>query len=208
MNRHTDTTKLLLLLSGLLVSACSDAEPQPAADQTGDTAQSSVEETSRSDARATADERDEISAAIRVELVDTAVAPAIAGQDGWNYQQSAEADLNGDGRAERILLTARVESYRGRLAWDDGQPWQIYIQDPDGQRTYVYSRRLQLGTLSMRITSGAEDSKPAIVFIEHTPDQLNVYEASYEAPGRASTMLQFQRDLDPRGDLASPRLPN
>lgn len=145
---------------------------------------------------------------VQVQLVDTAFVPAIAGQDGWNYQLNAEADLNGDGEPELIVLTARVERARGRLAWDDGQPWQVYIEGRDGRRTYVYSRRLQLGTLSMRITNGTEGASPAVVLLEQTPDQLNVYEASYSAPGRVSTMMHFQRDLDPRGELASPRLPD
>lgn len=146
-------------------------------------------------------------ATLPVQLVDTAIAPAVAGEGGWNYHRTAEADLNGDGRPERVVLTAMVELYRGRPAWDDGQYWQVYIQEQDGRRTYVYARRLQLGTLAMRITSGSNSVPPAIVLLEHLPDQLSVYEASYEAPGRASTIVQFQRDLDPRGETASPQMP-
>ena len=189
VRRRIDTRKSLLFVGALLLSAgCSD----DAATRNADADPGSAEQP----------------AATAVQIVDSAIAPAVAGQDGWNYEQSAEADLNGDGRAERIVLTARVEKYRGRFAWDDGHPWQLYIEDQDGARTYVYSRRIQLGTLAMRITNGTQDSTPSIVLIEHTPDQLNVYEAFYEASERSSTVLQFQRDLDPRGDLASPRLPN
>ena len=39
------------------------------------------------------------------------------------------------------------------------------------------------------------------------PDRLGVYEATYQGPGRVSLATRLRRDLDPRGQLASPRLP-
>lgn len=140
-------------------------------------------------------------------LVDPSIAPAVAGTNGWNWQHSAQADLDGDGQAERVVLTARVEMRRGRPAWDDGQPWQVYVEAPGGRRTYVYAQRLQLGTLAMRV-SRAEAGQPAtIVLMEHLPDRLGVYEATYQGPGRASVATRYRKDVDPRGELASPRLP-
>jgi len=106
-----------------------------------------------------------------------------------------------------VVLTARVELYRGRPAWDDGQPWQVYIEEGDSTRTYVFARYVQLGTLAMRVGE-AVDGKPAsVVLIEHLPDHLGVYEVVYEGPQRTSIIQRFERMLDPRGDLASPRLP-
>lgn len=93
-------------------------------------------------------------------LIDPTIPPAIAGEGGWNYHQSASADLDGDGSPERVVLTARVEMYRGRPAWDDGQPWQVYVETAQGTRTYLYAQRLQLGTLTMRITSGSDGARP------------------------------------------------
>lgn len=140
-------------------------------------------------------------------LVDSAIPPAVAGEAGWNYQQSAEADLDGDGQLERVVLTAQVELYRGRPAWDDGQPWQVYIETQDGRRTYVFAQRLQLGTLTMRLGSDEGGQTPTVVLLVHLPDKLSVYEVSYSGPGHASVTARFQRDLDPRGDIASPQLP-
>ena len=142
-----------------------------------------------------------------VQLVDRAIPPAVAGEAGWNYQQSAQADLNGDGQLERVVLTARVEMYRGRPAWDDGQPWQVYIEAQDGRRTYVYAQRLQLGTLTMRVSRSDAGQPPTVVLLEQLPDRLSLYEASYIEPARISVAVRFQRDLDPRGELASPQLP-
>jgi hypothetical protein len=138
--------------------------------------------------------------------VDSTIAPAVAGEGGWNYQQSAEVDLTGDGRPERVVLTAQVELYRGRPAWDDGQPWQVYVESQDGARTYVYAQRLQLGTLTMRI-SGGEENSPTVVLLEQLPDRMRVLEAFYRGPGLVSVALGYQRDLDPRGEIASPLLP-
>jgi hypothetical protein len=142
-----------------------------------------------------------------VQLVDSTIPPAVAGEAGWGYQQSTHADLTGDAQLERVVLTARVELYRGRPAWDDGQPWQVYVEAPDGTRTYVYAQRLQLGTLAMRVSRSEAGQPASIVLLEHLPDRLTVYEVSYLGPGRISVTVRFQRDLDPYGELAGPQLP-
>jgi hypothetical protein len=142
-----------------------------------------------------------------VVLIDSTIPPAIAGEAGWNYQQSAPADLDGDGQPERVVLTARVELYRGRPAWDDGQPWQVYIEAPDGRRTYIFAQRLQLGSLTMRLGQSDSQDTTTVILLVHLPDKLSLYEASYRGPSRVSVTTRFQRDLDPGGDLASPQLP-
>ena len=141
-----------------------------------------------------------------VQLVDSTISPAVAGEEGWHYQQSADVDLTGDGHLERVVLTARVELYRGRPAWDDGQPWQVYVEDRSGTRTYVYAQRLQLGTLTMRVTRGETDP-PVVVLLEQLPDRMRVVEASYMGPGRVSVAVRYQGELDPLGETASPQLP-
>ena len=142
-----------------------------------------------------------------VELIDSTIAPAIAGADGWNYHLSTEADLNGDGQVERVVLTARVELYRGRPAWDDGQPWQVYVESADSSRQYIYAQRLQLGTLSMRVGMGEGAQPASIVLLEQLPHQLGVYESVYLGPDSIATSVRFLRELDPRGQSASPVLP-
>ena len=148
-----------------------------------------------------------VAAVVPVQLVDTTIPPAVAGQEGWNYQQTAEADLTRDGVAERVVLTARVELIRGRPAWDDGQPWQVYVESSDGSRTYLYAQRLQLGSLALRVGLDSAGQASTIVLLEHLPDRLSLYEAMYSRPGTASVVTRFQRNLDPRGETASPRLP-
>ncbi len=142
-----------------------------------------------------------------VSLIDPDIPPAVAGEDGWGYQQSAEADLDRDGVSERIVLTARAEMVRGRPAWDDGQPWQVYVEAADGTRRYVYAQRLQLGALTMRLALDEAGDPASIVLFEHLPDRLRLFEAFYGGPEELRTLLRFERMLDPRGELASPMLP-
>lgn len=141
------------------------------------------------------------------ELVDTSFAPAVAGEDGWMYSQSAEADLDGDGVPERTVITAHVEMIRGRPAWDDGQRWQVYVEEPEGHRTYLYARFVQLGTVTMRIGRSDGSRPPTVVLIEHVPDRVAIYEIHYEGPGSARAVTRFERLVDPTGELASPDLP-
>ncbi|MGI8844477.1 MAG: hypothetical protein ACR2HZ_12305 [Gemmatimonadaceae bacterium] len=142
-----------------------------------------------------------------VQLIDSTIPPAIAGTDGWNYHLSAEADLDGDGQPERVVLTARVELYRSRPAWDDGQPWQVYVESADSTRQYIYSQRLQLGTLSMRVGVSEGGQPASIVLLEQLPHQIGVYESVYLGPDSITTTARFRRELDPRGQSASPMLP-
>lgn len=138
-------------------------------------------------------------------LIDHAIATAPAGEDGWNYYRSGTADLDGDGMAEKIVLATEVELVRGRPAWNDGHHWQVYVESPDGVRTQLYTQRLQLGTLTLRLTSGT--GEPKILLVEHLPDGIKVYEIEYKGAGQTEQRVALHRQLDPSGNLASPSHP-
>lgn len=154
------------------------------------------------------------------ELLDSAIAPATGGRDGWNYQQRTNVDLNGDGLQESIVITAQVEMYRGRPAWDDGQAWQVYLvpgrsttgasdttgsPQSDSGAVRLYAQRLQLGKLTLRVTrsDGVANLQPTILLIEHLPERLSIYEVTYDRSGNTATFLRLRRSLDPRGEQAS-----
>jgi hypothetical protein len=141
-------------------------------------------------------------------LVDPTVPRAAEEPAAWGYRQAASADLNGDGNLETVVLVARVETIGpGRVAWDDGQPWQLYVEDADGNLTIVFSRYVQLGTLAMRVTLPETLGRPAIVLLEHMPDGMTLYEIDYLGPGAVEIRRLYQRALDPRGEIAAPVLP-
>lgn len=89
-------------------------------------------------------------------------------------------------------------------AGEDGQPWQVYVETETGERTYLYAQRLQIGTLTLRLSHGSEGQGSTVLLLEHLPDQLTVYEASYAGPQDVSVAVGFQRTLDPRRDGQSP----
>ncbi|MBA2291389.1 MAG: hypothetical protein H0W15_02915, partial [Gemmatimonadales bacterium] len=142
-----------------------------------------------------------------VTLIDPGQAPAVADTSGWNYRRSASVDIDGDGEVERVVIAVRVEMVRGRPAWDDGHQWQVYVEEPDSTRTVVYARRLQLGTLTLRIEAGSGSGPRHIILVEHLPDLLAAYEVTYRGPSEFDTHARYQRTLDPTGELASPTLP-
>ena len=145
--------------------------------------------------------------AVTANLVDSTQPLATAASEGWNFQQSTTADLDGDGKSERVVLIARVEMMRGRPLWDDGQPWQVYVESEDQKRTYMYARFVQLGTLTMRLSAADSGAARRIVLLEQLPDRLAVYEAEYRGVGQLAVTTAYEQMLDPAGDLASPTLP-
>jgi hypothetical protein len=170
---------IMIMLTG---AACGDPAAEPASDSESAGPDENVPE---------------------VGLIDSTIPPAIAGEDGWNYSMVANVDLFGDSLPERVVLTARVELMLGRPVWDDGQPWQVYVESPDTVRTWLYAQRLQLGTLDMRITSGDTLRRPRILLIEHLPQRLRIIEASFTR-GAARVSVRLERALDPTGGTASP----
>lgn len=141
----------------------------------------------------------------QIALIDSAISAAIAGEDGWNFQQHVTGDLTGDGQPERVVMTARVELVRGQPAWDDGQPWQVYVESSSGSRTYLYAQRLQLGTLTLRLSRPDSTQLPTVILLEQLPDRLRVIEVNYpRASSTPRVVLQFERMLDARGEIAEP----
>jgi hypothetical protein len=132
------------------------------------------------------------------DLVNRRLPDAVAGESDWAHQQAVEADLDGDGALERAVLTANVTMFRGRLDWQDSQQWQVYVEEGDGTRTYLYKQFLQLGTLRARLTRPRPGQNPTIVLLEQLPQRLSVYEIRYLGPGEAQAVQLVRREFDLR----------
>ncbi|MBW3628031.1 MAG: hypothetical protein KY464_01925 [Gemmatimonadetes bacterium] len=141
-----------------------------------------------------------------VDLVSTRHDDAVIGQAGWAHGQSATGDFDGDGTPERAVIIANAEDYRGRVLWNDGQIWQVYIEEPDGTRTYVYKQFLQLGSVLARVSRAEATDRPAagnpapsrILLLEQVPQRFSAYEVHYTGPGNAQVVSLLQRDYDLR----------
>src|SRR5687768_12169535 len=98
------------------------------------------------------------------DLLEARVPRAGAGDPGWNYQQRATADFDGDGTAETAVLISDVLlDPAGRPLWEDGHRWQVYIEEQDGARTYLYAKFLPNGALTAEATEPGPDGRPTIV---------------------------------------------
>ena len=144
-----------------------------------------------------------------VDMVSPRHEDAVMGEAGWNHAQSATADLDGDGTAEKAVIIANADSYHGRVLWNDVQVWQVYIEEPDGTRTYVYKQFLQLGSVLARLArppairpdaagKQMQVQPPTILLLEQVPQRFAAYEVRYSGPGQAKVVEVMHRDYDLR----------
>lgn len=138
------------------------------------------------------------SAQSNANLIDPAIKQAVAGQRGWGYVKQASADLDGDGVQERVFLIANAENRRGKPVWDDAQIWQVYIEEPDGKRTYVFSRWVQLGRVEAIMTDAERNERPSVVLVERTPHTFTVYEVRYRRPSDVEVVELVKRPTNAR----------
>jgi hypothetical protein len=96
------------------------------------------------------------------------------------------------------VLIADVElGPRGEPIWDDGHRWQLYFEEADSTRTYVYARFLPMGKLEASLTVPDEEKMPTVVLHEITPHTLGIYEIRYSGPQRGQSVRHLHRELDP-----------
>ncbi|HWI51122.1 MAG TPA: hypothetical protein VNT01_03145 [Symbiobacteriaceae bacterium] len=121
-----------------------------------------------------------------VNLVDPNYPPAVAGAPGWTYHKSLSADLDGDGAAEKVSITnnAYWDAERQQFGWDDGHPWHLYVEEPDGAKTYVFSGWVQMGQLDVIL----DEAKPGFYIVNARAGSLQVYRVAYSGPGRAEAV--------------------
>ena len=137
-----------------------------------------------------------------VDLVSPRHDDAVMGQEGWAHAQAATADLDGDGTPERVVIIANAGSYRGRVLWNDGQIWQVYVEEPDGTRTYVYKQFLQLGSVLARLSRpesaapGEPGEPPRILLLEQVPQRFSAYEVTYSGPAQVRSVQLVRRNYD------------
>ncbi len=127
--------------------------------------------------------RAEEAAAVEVdlsELINPRYPPAVGGTEGWRYHQITSADLDGDGMEETVSVTTSAVwmEERKEYGWDDGHPWHVYVEEPDGTRTYVFSNWVQLGKLEVLVTTG----DPYLVILVNGGSGLSAYRIAYEGP--------------------------
>lgn len=130
-------------------------------------------------------------------LVDPRYELSTAGVQGYDYHQTAEADLDGDKTNETVHVIALV-TRTGKLppddvGWDDGQPWQVYVEEPSGEVTHVYAGWIQLGRLHAGISGSA--GKETLMLLAQEGITRTVYQVDYQEPGHAKARLVTRFEL-------------
>ena len=117
--------------------------------------------------------------------VDTARAGSADDVAKWPLRTGLEADLDGDGTAESILLASDVTlAPDGTPRWEDGHRWAVVVED-DGRRTLLYSAFVPHGHVEAAIGVESADGTRSVIVHERSPQRAVSYTVAYEAPLRA-----------------------
>lgn len=146
--------------------------------------------------------------ATTVDLVDKNYPTVAKDEPGWDYRQTVTADLDGDGKEDTVVLMARVErspSNPSEYIWDDGQPWQVLVESPQGEKTPVYSRWVQIGQLKALIGEQKESGGHDLILLELTGAGISLYRVEYDGPQKTkSTRLASVLTVNQAGPAPIP----
>ena len=104
---------------------------------------------------------------------------------------SAIADVDRDGMAERVELFAAVERDRqGRVMFDDGQRWALLVRD--GADVYsLFDGFVQLGRIDFWLVIGTDTAPPAILLLQRTPNGVLVQKYVFDGQRRVFVSRGF-----------------
>jgi hypothetical protein len=112
----------------------------------------------------------------------------------WTHRHSIEADLDGDGAPETVILLSDVETLPdGRPIWEDGHRWALLVMD-GSVTTLAYAAFVPNGFVEAAIGSRGSDGRREVVLLERTPAQLRTLTVVYDGPGkiRAASAAHYQ----------------
>jgi hypothetical protein len=104
-----------------------------------------------------------------------------------------------------VLISDVSLDTKGQPMWEHGHRWQVYVEEPDGTRTYLYARFLPNGKLTAELTQPQSTNAPTITLIEQSPTNLALYEIAHNGVGSAEVATRFERDVRSNTFRGSPR---
>ncbi|HUF65891.1 MAG TPA: hypothetical protein VMM17_07935 [Gemmatimonadaceae bacterium] len=115
---------------------------------------------------------------------------------GWRHRAALDADLNGDGRTERLVVASDVSlTDSGEPLWEDGHRWGVYVEDST-QRTLLYSRFLPNGVAEIAVGAPGTDGSRDILILERTPQHSRSIVLEYQRPGSARPVSDANYPLE------------
>jgi hypothetical protein len=130
----------------------------------------------------------------QVDLVSPNQPAAIDSPGFWEYRKMAGADLDGDGIQERIVILANIGIQNGQEGWNDGQQWEVRIEELDGTQTRVYAQYVQLGRVEGYIVGSRK--YPSLFLVELTGAGIRGFDIDYRGPGNVSARQAFSRTVE------------
>ena len=103
----------------------------------------------------------------------------------WKYREESSADLDGNGRREKIMLAADAELGGGNIPlWEDGHRWGLLVESDRGERTLLYGAFVPNGRASAAVLQPDSDGRRKVLIEERRASELRVFEVEYRGPGK------------------------
>ncbi|HVG08019.1 MAG TPA: hypothetical protein VNM67_09955 [Thermoanaerobaculia bacterium] len=107
---------------------------------------------------------------------------------GWKYQRALQADLNGDGSEELVVLASDVVVNEKDIPlWEDGHRWAVVVRERESD-TLVFSSFVPNGFVEAAISTASSEGGRELFIQERTPSQVRSIVVSYQEPGSARTV--------------------
>lgn len=104
----------------------------------------------------------------------------------WGYRRRLEADLDGDGTVEAVVMAADVEVLEdGTPLWEDGHRWAAFVEPEAGPRTLLYAAFVPNGFAEAAVLWPTADGRRAVLVQERTPQRVRILEVEFDGPGTA-----------------------
>lgn len=122
----------------------------------------------------------------------------------WQYRLSTEADLNKDGKNEKIWVIADISKNsnvaKGEDPWlyDDGAPWAVVIEAPNRKQTLVYLEWSQFGRIETIVVNEEENTN--ILIMNRQAASIGIYEVKYKKPNQYKVCQILERDVQSFAD--------
>lgn len=136
-------------------------------------------------------------------LVNARFGGSVKLPQGYGFARWFYWDVDGDNQLERIVRLARIDTetaYTGTEAWpvsspsspvdngvdpgqgiwDDGQPWQVYIEEQTGEITHVFADYVQLTQPAFVLRT----AEPRLTIVLPREGLTRILDCSYKGPGR------------------------
>ena len=99
----------------------------------------------------------------------------------WPHRRAIDADLDGDGSAERLILAADVTlDASGRPLWEDGHRWALFVED-DGAGSLLYGAFVPNGAVEAAVLDAGANGARNVLVRERTPSQSRRFVIGYDA---------------------------